>query len=192
MTPQPLFRGRTHRGGPYKPKGKPKNRPAGDVPKRAAAHPGGAGGCGGPHRCGRGAWGMRRWGAWGRPRRWAPDPASQTCLPIFGEWCSPGRRAKCATAALARLRASLPPASRLACAGPATQPSLPAARTRGELRRVTLLPVTATAVPRALSGNLSSSHFVKTSPACELSENFLKRTFQRKQSSCIVLESFTS
>lgn len=43
---------------------------------------------------------------------------------------------------------------------------------------VTLLPVTATAVPRALSGNLSSSHFVKTSPACELSENFLKRTFQ--------------
>ena len=31
MTPQPLFRGRTHRGGPYKPKGKPKNRPAGDV-----------------------------------------------------------------------------------------------------------------------------------------------------------------
>lgn len=35
-----------------------------------------------------------------------------------------------------------------------------------------------TAVPRALSGNLSSSHFVKTSPACELSENFLKRTFQ--------------
>lgn len=49
---------------------------------------------------------------------------------------------------------------------------------RGLQSSVTLLPVTATAVPRALSGNLSSSHFVKTSPACELSENFLKRTFQ--------------
>lgn len=61
-----------------------------------------------------GARAARRRGARGRPRWWAPDPASQTCLPIFGEWCSPGRRAKCATAALtpaARLLTSSFPVS---------------------------------------------------------------------------------
>lgn len=89
-------------------------------------------GCGpicGRHRSGQGARGVQWWGARGRPSWWAPDPASQTCLPIFGEWCSPGRRAKCATAALtpaARLTSSFPVSAR----GTATHPSLLAARAR--------------------------------------------------------------
>lgn len=74
-------------------------------------------GCGpvwGPRGSGRGARAAPQRGTRGRPRWWAPDPASQTCLPIFGEWCSPGRRAKCATAALtpaARLLTSSFPVS---------------------------------------------------------------------------------
>lgn len=68
----------------------------------------------GPRGSGRGARAAPQRGTRGRPRWWAPDPASQTCLPIFGEWCSPGRRAKCATAALtpaARLLTSSFPVS---------------------------------------------------------------------------------
>lgn len=91
-------------------------------------------GCGpvwGRRGSGQGAQGVQQRGTRGRPSWWAPDPASQTCLPIFGEWCSPGRRAKCATAALTPAARLLTSGSRAAAHAGRAHPALPAARARG-------------------------------------------------------------